>query len=122
MKNFISCLVLVAVLLVLAPSAWAFGWQLPTGSADEGFESGNTNIPWSYLNQAFNAGTSPPIGDYSVDYASNGGSVAGQVGNYANFTFPAASCDSIGVYADSGSPAVDYVQIRYGILRAQAHG
>jgi len=112
MKNYISCLVLVAVLLAFAPSAWALGWQLPIGSADEGPVSGNTNIPWSDLTLAFNAGTSPPIGDYSVDYAGNGSAVAGQVGNYANFTFPAASCDSIGVYADSGLPAVDYVQIQ----------
>jgi len=102
---------LAAVLLAFAPSAWATGWGLPTGSSDEGTVPGNTNIPWTSLNLAYNAGNSPPIGDYSNDYASNGYSVAGQVGNYADFTFPAAYCDSIGVYADSGDPSVDYVQI-----------
>ena len=101
---------LVAVLLAFVPSAWA-DWNLPTGSSDEGPVPGNTNIPWTSLNLAYNAGNSPPIGDYSNDYASNGYSVAGQVGNYADFTFPADYCDSIGVYADSGTPAVDCVQI-----------
>ena len=106
MMKILSPIILIAVLLGFAPSAWALGWQLPTAASDEG-----GGIAWTSLNLAYNTGNSPPIGDYSNDYASNGGSAANQFGNYADFTFPAAYCDSIGVYADSGSPAVDYVQI-----------
>jgi len=103
---------LVALLLAFAPSAWALGWGLPTGSSDEGPVSGNNNIPWTNLANAFDAGTSPPIGNYSSTYATNSNNAGGkQVGNYADFTFPAAYCDSIGVYSDFGSPTVDYVQI-----------
>lgn len=106
MMKIFSRIILIAVLLGFAPSAWALGWGLPTAGTDSG-----GGIPWSSLNLAYNAGNSPPIGDYSIDYASNGGSAANQFGNWAEFTFPAAYCDAIGVYADSGAPAVDYVQI-----------
>ena len=112
MINIFSRILLVAILLACASSAWA-GWGLPTGSSDEGPVVGNTSIPWTNLNLAYNTGNSPPIGDYSNDYATNGFAPANtaQFGNYADFTFPAAYCDSIGVYADAGDPGVDYVQI-----------
>jgi len=97
MKNILSCIVFLAVLVGIAPLARAVGWVSPTGCTN------GTN--WTNCGSAY---------DSNVDtYASD--TAPGTVPNWGNWiTFSLATpilCNQIKVYGDYGEGHVDNVQM-----------
>jgi hypothetical protein len=99
MRNTISGLMLVAVLLAFAPSVYAVGWVSPIGSLDE--EGGQ----WDNLPNAYDNPVQP-----SVKYATNHPRL-GWAG-WADFSLAAPiKCGRVRVNSDFGYAHVDQVQV-----------